>query len=277
MVNAFKLSIVIPTYNSAKTLQETLESVVNQTFKSFECIIIDGNSKDETPSIAQGYAEKHEFIHFVSEPDKGIYDAMNKGIKIGRGDYLYFMGGDDVLYNNIVLEELFSLPCFHNTQLIYGDVIFKHSKIRVGEEKSYLKLIKNLENISHQSIFYSRELFEKIGSYDLRFPIYADYNFNIKCFKNPDISKKYVNAVICIFNEKGTSYSQRNKDRFIENVHSDYVYQHEDPVALYDTVKYLEHELATVYVSKNYLIGKKIGDTVRKVRFLLKKIKIACI
>lgn len=263
-----KLSIIIPTFNSGKTLTKTLESIVAQNFVDLECWLIDANSTDNTLSIIENFNQKHTFIKYISEADNGIYDAMNKGINFANGDYLYFMGSDDVFYDANVLNNLWLTGFFMRTDLIYGDVVFKHSKIRYGEEKNYLKLIKNLENICHQSVFYSKNVFTKIGYYDLRFPIYADFNLNIKCFKDNSLSKIYINQTICVFNEKGTSYSARHKDNYIEVVHQKYVTEHEDIIALYDTVKFLEQQLANVYLSKDYLLGKKLGNWVRKIRNL---------
>ena len=263
-----KLSIIIPTYNSADTLSKTLESIIEQNFLDIECWLIDGSSTDNTLNIIKEFNTKYKFIKYISEPDKGIYDSMNKGIALAKGDYLYFMGSDDTFQNSNTLNDFMLLDFIGNADFIYGDVVFKHSKIRYGEEKNYLKLIKNLENICHQSIFYSKNLFSKIGNYDLRFPLYADFNFNIKCFKDVSISKEYVNKVICIYNEKGASYSARYKDTYIEEVHKFYVSENEDVVALYDTVKFLEHTIADLYLSKNYIMGKKLGDFIRKVRSL---------
>ena len=83
------LTVIIPTYNSEKTLSETLQSVVNQNFSNLECCIIDGNSTDSTLAIIKKFCGQHGFIKFTSEPDKGIYDAMNKGIDMAQGNYLF--------------------------------------------------------------------------------------------------------------------------------------------------------------------------------------------
>lgn len=265
------LSIIIPTYNSGNTLSKTLQSIVYQNFKAFECLIVDGQSTDSTLSIASEFNKNYPSIKFTSEPDQGIYDAMNKGIDLAKGDYLYFMGSDDVFYNNSILNDIFSEPGFENPDIIYGDVVFKHSKIRYGEEKNYLKLIKNLENICHQSVFYSKKVFQTVGKYDLRYQLYADFNLNIKCFKTASISTKYLHKIICVYNEKGTSYSTRKNDRYIQDVHELYVAEHEDVVALYDTVKLLEKELAEVYTSKDYLLGKRMGNYFRKMKAVLTK------
>jgi glycosyltransferase involved in cell wall biosynthesis len=220
--------------------------------------------------LVKEFSTEYPFIKFISEPDKGIYDAMNKGIHLATEDYLYFMGSDDVFYNDRVLIELFGLSYFGEYDFIYGNFQFKHSGIKQGEEKNYLKLIKNLENINHQSIFYSKKIFDKIGDYDLRFPIYADFNLNIKCFRDESISKKYIDRTICIFNEKGTSFFHRNQDSYIRDLHEFYVNNHEDPVALYDTAKQLEGEIAKLLNSKDYRIGKKIGNFIRLFRRMIR-------
>lgn len=269
-MNTLQLTIIIPTYNSEKTIAETLESIVEQNVNGIECLIIDGNSTDKTVNIVKTYAIKYSFIKYISEPDNGIYDAMNKGIAIAKGNYLYFMGSDDVFYSKNTLSNLFSLDCFNKAHFIYGDVLFKYNKMKVGEEKTYLKLIKNLENICHQSIFYARHIFEKLGNYDLKYPIYADFNMNIRCFRDATITKKYIDTVICIFNEKGASHFQRNKDSYMIDLHEEYVSKHQDPVAMYDTLKQVEARVAELMNSKEYLLGKKLGDGIRKLKGFFK-------
>lgn len=270
LMNIVKLTIIIPAYNSEKTISETLKSVVEQDVNEIECLIIDGNSTDRTINIVKDYVNKYSFIKYISETDKGIYDAMNKGIALANGSYLYFMGSDDVFYNKDILQNLFSLECFNITDFIYGNVLFKYNKMEVGEEKAYLKLIKSQENICHQSIFYSRRVFEKLGKYDLKYPIYSDFNMNIRCFRDATISKKYIDSVICIFNEKGTSHFHRSKDTYFIELHEEYVKNYEDPVAMYDTLKQLETRVAELMNSKEYLLGKKIGDVIRKLKGLFK-------
>ncbi len=265
-MNTLKLSIIIPTYNSEKTISETLESIVEQNVTAIECLIIDGNSSDKTINIVEQYANKYSFIKYISEPDKGIYDAMNKGIAWAQGNYLYFMGSDDVFYDKDILHNLFSLDCYNTTHFIYSNVLFKYNRKKVGEEKTYLKLIKSQENICHQSIFYSKQIFEKLGNYDLKYPIYADFNMNIRCFRDATITKKYIDTVICVFNEKGTSHFQRNKDTYFIELHEEYVKTYEDPVAMYDTLKQLETKVAELMNSKEYLLGKQIGDVIRKIK-----------
>src|SRR5690606_10153742 len=101
------ISIIIPTYNSAKTLRQALTSVVGQTYKKIEVLIIDGCSNDDTLVIVQSYAAEDSRLKWVTEPDNGIYDAMNKGIQLAKGEWLYFLGSDDKLHDEYVLEKIF--------------------------------------------------------------------------------------------------------------------------------------------------------------------------
>ena len=101
-----KLSIIIPTYNSASVLAKALDSIVKQNFTDWEVLVMDGVSTDNTIKVAQSYNDSR--IHIFSEPDKGIYDAMNKGIEKAQGEWLYFLGSDDWLLNGNVFDSLFS-------------------------------------------------------------------------------------------------------------------------------------------------------------------------
>jgi glycosyltransferase involved in cell wall biosynthesis len=101
-------SIIIPTFNSEKVLRECLNSIVEQTFNNYEIILIDGLSTDSTVDIIKEYSLNNPNIHWVSEKDLGIYDAMNKGIKIANGEWVYFLGSDDKLSSNNALQEIFN-------------------------------------------------------------------------------------------------------------------------------------------------------------------------
>lgn len=117
-----KISIVTVTYNASTTLEATMLSVFNQTYSCVEYIIIDGGSTDDTINIIGKYADK--LSYWVSEPDKGIYDAMNKALKIVTGDFLIFMGADDLFYNNDVIQNVVS-QISDIDAVYYGSVLFK--------------------------------------------------------------------------------------------------------------------------------------------------------
>lgn len=197
------LSIVIPTQNSASSLSLALETIKNQTFKNIEVLIIDGASSDYTLEIADSYKSDFRFYTLVSEPDKGIYDAMNKGVKLAKGEWLYFMGCDDSLYTPGTLEEIFSLPKIRNYDVIYGNVNSSRFEGPYDGEFSYSKLA--VKNICHQSIILRKSIFKKTGKFDLRYKALADWDHNIKWFYSSGISRIYIDKIIANYADGGFS------------------------------------------------------------------------
>ena len=120
MANLPKISIITPTYNSEKSIESCILSVANQTYKNIEHLIIDGQSSDNTLGIVKNYAERFSHLRVISERDNGIYDAMNKGIDLAQGEWIYFLGSDDIFYDEHVLEDLFSKEDLGNCDLFMG-------------------------------------------------------------------------------------------------------------------------------------------------------------
>jgi glycosyltransferase involved in cell wall biosynthesis len=194
-----RFSIITPSYNAGCKLEATIQSVLSQKEELFEYIIIDSCSTDGTLNIIRKYAGR---VKYLSEPDRGVYDAMNKGIQIARGDYLYFLGAGDLLRNN-VLERVDRVIPRHGRNLLYGNVhLMSGERISSGEFNKR-KLARG--NICHQAIFYQRTVFELIGDYDLRYSLLADYDFNLKCFSQKGIDKIYVGYVIADYEGNGAS------------------------------------------------------------------------
>jgi glycosyltransferase involved in cell wall biosynthesis len=196
-----KISIITVVYNCVNTLEETVLSVIYQDFDNFEFIIIDGRSSDGTIEIIKKYQDR--ITLWISEPDMGIYDAMNKGIKFAKGDYLYFLGGDDLLFSNSVLSNISSRLTDKN-EIYYGDVLFKTRNVIYDGKFSSLKIA--TRNISHQSIFYPKEIFNKY-SYDSKYRIFADYDLNLKLYGNSSYSFVYMPITVALFNDEGSSGS----------------------------------------------------------------------
>lgn len=192
------LSIIIPTHNSSEKLKSCLDSVISQTITDFEVLIIDGMSKDDTIDIAKSYNDGR--IKIISEPDRGIYDAMNKGIEIAKGKWLYFLGSDDELYNYKVLEEILKFDS-EIIDILYGNVCVQ-SQI-VGELYNIDILLS--KNICHQSIFYKNEVFKKIGRFKEVYIAAADWQHNIRWMKNKRIKSKYIPEVVAFYNPYGFS------------------------------------------------------------------------
>jgi len=173
------ISIITVTYNAERFIEECISSVLNQTFTDFEYIVIDGNSTDSTVGIIKKYSNN---IHkIVVEADSGIYDAMNKGINLASGEYLYFLGADDTLYSNLTLDKVASSISSNDfPAIVYGNVVYDNGK----SFKSVFGFKTLLNNtIHHQSAFYNKKLFTTFR-YDLNYRLISDYELNLLIFIN---------------------------------------------------------------------------------------------
>jgi glycosyltransferase involved in cell wall biosynthesis len=199
-----KFSIVICTYNASKSLPTALDLILAQKCADYEVIIIDGSSIDGTQEIIKGYEKKFDGrLRWISELDKGIYDAMNKGIDMARGEWIYFLGSDDVLCSNDVLEKISNEIGESNPDVIYGNVAWGNTGKIYDGKFSALKLMQ--ENICHQSIFFKKRLFDKFGKYDTKYKVLADHIFNMQWFNDESVRRKYVDLTIAKYNVDGQS------------------------------------------------------------------------
>jgi glycosyltransferase involved in cell wall biosynthesis len=188
-----KISIITVCYNSSMTIEKTILSVKNQTYKNIEYIIIDGDSKDHTLEIIQKH--KHTISKCISEPDKGLYDAMNKGIKLATGDLIGILNSDDTFNSNTVIEEISNFHKQNDIDASVGNII-QHKEngkiIRFYSSKYWdPQKLKIGFMPPHPSIFLKRELFNKLGYYDLGFKIGADYELITRYFLKNNIIWKY--------------------------------------------------------------------------------------
>jgi glycosyltransferase involved in cell wall biosynthesis len=203
------ITVVTVVRNGEKTLEETILSVINQTYQNVEYIIVDGTSTDGTLDIIRKYEERIDY--WMSEPDAGIYDAMNKSLELAHGEWILFMGSDDVFYSNTVLNVCCS---FLNYNIYYGNVIFK------DKNKIYPKKIKSvyqicLNNFCHQAIFYPKYIYKYL-KYDIQYKYWADYVYNLTLFSRFKEKFIYLNIIFSIFNTAGAG--SINKDLlFFEN------------------------------------------------------------
>lgn len=193
-----KVSVITVTYNASTSLEETMLSVFDQNYSHIEYIIIDGGSIDGTVDIISKYANK--LSYWVSEPDKGVYDAMNKALKIATGDFLIFMGADDLFYANDVIQNVVN-QISDMYAVYYGSVLFKG--IGTKHLGKFNKIKWATTNISHQAIFYPRIIY-KTHSYDTQYKIYADYAYNLNLLKEK-VDFVYVDEIITLYNMTGMS------------------------------------------------------------------------
>ena len=201
-----KLSIITINYNNAAGLRRTLDSVAEQIWTDFEHIIIDGGSTDDSVdtirTYADMYADKYP-IKWVSEPDKGIYDAMNKGIRLATGEYCLFMNGGDCLCNVLVLEELFRNK--FDTDIVSSNVYFVNGKEKTlfcsPEKVSLLYFVRY--NLPHQGTIYKTSIFERFGMYDESYKIIGDYLFNMNALLNHQSSYTHIELVLALCDMDG--------------------------------------------------------------------------
>jgi len=212
-----KISIITVCYNSDATLQKTIESVASQTYKNIEYIVIDGNSKDDTFEIIK----KHHasIAKWISEPDKGLYDAMNKGIAMATGDLIGILNSDDVFNSNTVIEEIVNFHKLNNIEASVGNII-QHKEngkiIRLYSSKYWSpEKLKIGFMPPHPSIFFKKDLFDKFGNYDLGFKIGADYELITRFFLKDNISWKYSGITTTAMLVGGLSSSGSSSYRLI--------------------------------------------------------------
>lgn len=203
------ISIILPTFNVAHKVAGSLRSALEMQapFTAVEVLIIDGASSDGTIQIVREWAARDPRIKLWSEPDKGIYDAMNKGIARAQGQMLYFMGAGDKLRAG-VLAELEKLPNLHPHLLLYGRIWFEGANAEYGATMMPLTRIDLARrNIPHQGAFYGRGVFETVGLYDNQYRIYADHELNWRCWTNPAIETRVWDYMVADFEAGGASSS----------------------------------------------------------------------
>lgn len=195
MENKLKISVVTVSYNAADTIEETIRSVVNQTYDNIEYIIIDGGSTDGTVDIIKKYADR--ITYWVSEPDKGIYDAMNKGIAVATGDYINFMNAGDTFadVNTIKVVSNIISDSKNSFDIYYGDTIYVYSYGEVMVPGLSLKTIEKRLPYCHQSSFV-RISIHKTDLFNLGFRYCADYNFVYCGVKIKNYSVSHIPIII---------------------------------------------------------------------------------
>ncbi len=208
-------SIITPTYNDARGLEKTIRSVIVQAPNIYEYIVVDGCSTDDTFSVVEEFSNK---LKLVSEKDEGVYDAMNKGIDLSAGKYLYFLGAGDTLKPGILEKIAGLMPC-DTLSFVYGNVYMVNRGIIYDGEFDKAKLRKY--NICHQAIFYERSIFDVVGPFELDYKVLADYALNVKCFWNDSVQKKYLAYVIANF--EGGGISSRRRDVNFVGEFSDFI------------------------------------------------------
>jgi glycosyltransferase involved in cell wall biosynthesis len=198
------VTVVTVVYNGEASVEETIQSVIGQTYSSVQYILIDGGSTDKTLEIVDRYKDKIDIV--VSGPDKGIYDAMNKGLALAKGTWINFMNVGDRFYDSKTLESVFSLPALDEFSIIYGnhEVLYDAGK-RMKYPASLNQLWKGM-TIQHQSIFVKTERL-KNRPFDLSYKYAADFDLVYDCFKN---GEKFLYIDQCMSTVSALGVSETN-------------------------------------------------------------------
>lgn len=204
-----KISIITATYNSSKTLKDTLESVLKQTYKDYEHIIVDGLSKDNTMEIVKEYEKRYDGkLRYISEKDTGLYDAMNKGIKMATGDVIGILNSDDVYVNEFVLQKIADTFNKEKCDGTYANLIFMDGETMTKPQRIWKSPKGKLENgwhPAHPTLYLKKEVYDQIGLFNLEYKVVADYDFMLRMMLDKSIKLKYIDEYIVYMRVGGTS------------------------------------------------------------------------
>jgi glycosyltransferase involved in cell wall biosynthesis len=197
-----KVSIITATYNSAHGIEACLDSILSQDYKNIECLVIDGKSIDQTIEIVSEKQKKHSSINIVSEPDKGIYDALNKGVNLASGDIIGFVHSDDLLASKTVISKLVSKFLNEKIDGVYGDLQYVNKDdtsrvVRLWKSRDFTTdLLSKGWMPAHPTFFLKKEVYKIHGKFNLKYKIAADYDFMVRVLKDPSLTYGYMPCVI---------------------------------------------------------------------------------
>jgi glycosyltransferase involved in cell wall biosynthesis len=239
--NELLVSIVCVTFNAAKILPNLIKSVNKHKTSIIEFVVVDGNSTDGTVDILK---ENEDIIDFwISEPDNGIYDAMNKAINYVNGKWLIFLGADDILLDGF--GKMISLLKETNT-IYYGNLLFYGKEFLKVYDDYYLTKL----NICPQAIFYPKAVFDKY-KFDKQYKVYADYHLNLRCWSDPQFDFVHAGHLVSYFCDGG--FSSYTKDPFFERDRDMLFKKYLKPISYY---RYLNRTLGTLGMFKQFIQNK---------------------
>ncbi|KAA5548324.1 glycosyltransferase family 2 protein [Adhaeribacter rhizoryzae] len=255
MNNEVKISIITINFNNYLGLKQTIESVITQNYLNREYIIIDGGSTDNSVEVINQYSGNIDF--WVSEPDKGIYNAMNKGIARANGDYLLFLNSGDTLVDDSVLGNVAYVG--FNEDIVYGGCTFiKGQEKSLGKYPSHLTFSHFLDSsLPHPATFIKKSLFEKVGCYDENLKIVSDWKFFMEAILKYKCSYRKIDVLISNFTEDGISSNPLNKNWVEEEKFN--VITKDFSKILFDEFVKANNVVAHVKTSRMINVLKKIG------------------
>lgn len=205
-----KISIITTSFNSEKTIEDTILSVLNQNYENYEHIIVDGNSKDSTLKIIKKYEKKYKGkLKYISEKDHGIYDAMNKGVKLASGDIIGLLNSDDIFYNNKVLHKI-NKAFTKKVDYIFANLVYVDQKDLSLVKRNFVTGTGKISKgwiPAHPTFYVRKKVYDEIGLYSLKYKIVSDYDFMTRVTCNKKYAYKYLNEYLVRMRIGGTSSS----------------------------------------------------------------------
>ena len=229
-----KLSIITATFNSEKHLKDCLNSILNQSYKNYEIIIVDGDSHDKTLEIAESFQRESSNIQIISEKDNGIYDALNKGINLASGDIICFLHSDDKFYPKTTLFEVVNEFKKQKIDGVYGNLNYISNEVKPRIIRNWqsqpfnIKLLNKGWMPPHPTLFLKKEVYEKHGVFDLNFKISADYDFMLRVLKDETLTFVYIQKVITYMRVGGIS--NKSLKNIIIKMREDYRAIHDNKI-----------------------------------------------
>lgn len=209
-----KLSVITVCKNVSSNIEKTLLSIIKQTYKNIEIIVIDGNSNDDTLSYLKKY--KKNINHLLIESDSGIYNAMNKGLKLATGDVIYFLNAGDKFFDEHVVDKVIKkFKKSSKTNIIYGNVKTIDALSNKLSNQIYGKINKTYFFYTcfvQQAMFFKKKCFEVTGNFDESFKISGDYDWIVRSITKHNFKMEYLNEFFCIFAMGGVSNSGKYKE-----------------------------------------------------------------
>lgn len=221
------ITLVTVTYNAAATIERTLQSVASQTYQEYEHLIIDGASKDDTVAIAQQYCDRDPQggrIHIVSEPDRGLYDAMNKGLRLAKGDFICFLNAGDKLHSPCTLYNIAETArkshspvgvIYGHTDIVDAEGAFLRARRLCPPEVLTWKGFRSGMLVCHQSFYVNKAIAQ---TYDLQYRFSADFDWCIRCLKEAEkkgMHNVYLREPLCDYLSEGMT-TQNHRASLIE-------------------------------------------------------------
>ncbi|WP_019867375.1 glycosyltransferase family 2 protein [Methylovulum miyakonense] len=204
-----KISIITSVFNNQETIADAIASVLSQTYPDIEYIIIDGGSTDGTVGVVKPYQDR--LATFISEPDKGIYDGLNKGIKLATGDIIGFLHSDDLYEDNQAIEKVAQAFMDYGVDSVYGDLTYIDKNdptriIRYWQSGGFsLNKLRHGWMPPHPTFFVKRDVYERYGLFDTRFKIAADYDLILRFLGKQQISTHYIPSILIKMRVGGAS------------------------------------------------------------------------